>query len=79
MAILRPDGERLCALCPLGKGRDQRRRRTNQKIGLGGDRSGPRQHGLKLAQGGLEAVHFPVAGDQRPDGIGHDKIPSPFE
>ena len=28
-------------------------------------------HRLEFGDGSLEAVHFPVAGNQRPDGVGH--------
>ena len=74
VAILRADRERLRTARLLGKGRNQRRRRADQQIGLGGDFGRARQHGLEFGHGGLQAVHFPVAGDQRPDGVGHVRI-----
>ena len=79
MAILRADRERLEPSRLVGKGRDQGGRRANQEIGLGGDLGGAREHGLEFAHGGLEAVHFPVAGDQRPDGVGHGGFPAKVE
>ena len=33
-------------------------------------------HRFKFGQGGFQAVHFPVAGDQRPDGVGHVNYPA---
>jgi hypothetical protein len=74
MAILRPDREVFRAARLLGERRDQRGRRADQKISLGGDSGGARQHGLEFGRGGLEAVHFPVAGNQRPDGVGHIRV-----
>ena len=74
-AILRPDRERICPACLGGEGRNQGRRRANQEIGLGGHRGRARKHRIKFAERGLEAVHFPVAGDQGPDHVGHGTIP----
>ena len=32
--------------------------------------------GFEFTQGGLQAVHFPVSGDQRPNGVGHVNFPA---
>ena len=45
------------------------------QIGLAGQCTRPRNHGLEFTQGGFQAVHFPVAGDQGPDGVGHVDYP----
>ena len=58
----------------LGKARDQRGRRADQQVGLAGERAGARKHGLEFGHGGLQPVHFPVAGDQGPDAIVHVKF-----
>ena len=58
------------------KAGDQGRRRADQQVGLAGQRARPGKHCLEFAQSGLQAVHFPVAGDQRPDGVGHVNYPA---
>ncbi len=75
VAILRADAERLRAACLFREGRNQGRRRANQQIGLAGDIGCARQHGLEFGRGRLQAVHLPVAGNQRPDSVGHVGIP----
>jgi len=60
----------------VGEAGDQGGRRANQQVGLTGQRAGPGDHGFELGQGGFQAVHFPVAGDQRPDGVGHVNYPA---
>jgi hypothetical protein len=70
MAILGADRD-FRALRPLRKASDQARRRADQEIGLGRHAGCSFAHRIKLGLGGLEAVHFPVACDQRPDGVGH--------
>src|SRR5882762_9377360 len=75
VAILRTDREGLRAACFFSEGGNQRRGRANQQVGLGGDTRGTGKHGLEFGRGGLEAVHFPVTGNQRPDGVGHGRIP----
>ena len=55
----------------VGEGRDQGRRRADQQIGLGGHLCRAFEHGVEFGSRALEAVHFPIAGDQRSDGVGH--------
>jgi hypothetical protein len=38
--------------------------------------AGAGDHGFKFAQGGFQAVHFPVSGDQRQNGVGHVNYPA---
>ncbi|KAH2819975.1 hypothetical protein KXV85_003337, partial [Aspergillus fumigatus] len=73
VAILCADGDAL-ALCLVGKRRDQGGRRADQQIGLAGKSTRARQHGVEFGRGGLQAIHFPVAGDQRPNAIVHVKF-----
>ncbi len=68
MTILPPDRQALRARQFRCKSGNQRCGRTHQQIGLPGDLGGPREHGLELGHRGAQAVHFPVAGDQGPNG-----------
>ncbi len=70
MTILGADRE-LGAPRLAGKSCDQGGGRAHQQIGLGGHRGGARDHGVEFGHGRFQAVHFPVARDQRPDGVGH--------
>ena len=60
----------------VGETGDQGGRGANQQVGLTGQRACACDHGFELGQGGFQAVHFPVAGDQRPDGVGHVNCPA---
>ena len=73
VAILRADGD---ALAPglVGKTGNQGRGRADQQIGLAGKGARACQHRVEFRHRGLEAVHFPVAGDQGPDAIVHVKF-----
>ena len=75
VAILGPDGE-FRAARPVGETGDQGGRGADQQVGLASQCTRPCNHGLEFTQSGLQAVHFPVAGDQRPDGVGHVKYPA---
>ena len=75
MAILGTDRQRFGSACSIGEAGDQGRRRANQEIGLGSDARGAGTHRVEFGDGGLEAVHFPVAGNHRPDGVGHMTFP----
>ena len=67
MAILRADREAVLNRAPFGEGGNQRRRRADQQIGLCRDSSARRRSSASSsASRGLQAVHLPVAGNQRP-------------
>ena len=70
MAILRADGD-FGADHDCGGAEQQRRRRTDQEVGLAPDCGGTLRNGTKLVQRRLKAVHFPVARDQRTACFGH--------
>src|SRR5207302_10831363 len=50
--------------------------RANLGVCLGSKSRGAGQHGLEFEERGLQAVHFPVAGNQRPDSVAHIAISS---
>ena len=73
VAILGADRNALAARL-VGKAGNQRCRRADQQVRLAGEPGRARQHGLEFGHGGLQPVHFPVAGNQRPDAIVHVKF-----
>ena len=73
MAILGPHRD-LLAACLLCKGCDQGCRRANQQICFASHLCRTIEHGVEFGSRALQAVHFPVAGDQGADGIGHVKF-----
>jgi len=75
VAILRTDREGLRAACFSAKAAISVAGGQTSRSALAADTRGTGKHGLEFGRGGLEAVHFPVTGNQRPDGVGHGRIP----